>query len=197
MWQRADPAVSRLVGPARCPRRAGRTKTLRVSRTALNREHQALAADLYRQYAPLVLRRARRFVTACEAEEVVHEVFLKVLLHLQEFRGASSPATWLYRMTTNHCLNQLRNDKTRRNLLAQHPDSVPQPGPWGDAEARRFLDELWRHLDEEVAIVGVYYHLDGLTHDEIARILDVSAATVRNRLRALERLARAKAGSVA
>lgn len=161
-------------------------------------DRQALVADLYRRFAPVVLRRARRFVGGSEAEEVVHEVFVKVLENLDSFRGEASPATWLYRMTTNHCLNSLRNDQTRRNLLSENADAVPSiSGRQVDGETRRFLDELWKRLDHEVALVGVYYHLDGLTHDDIAQLLGVSAATVRNRLKVLESQARSAAGEVA
>ena len=69
---------------------------------------------LYRTYAPMVLRRARRFFDAQEAEEVVHEVFLRAVEKAHTFRAEASPSTWLYQMTTNHCLNRLRNSQRRR-----------------------------------------------------------------------------------
>ena len=134
----------------------------------------------------MVLRRARRFYDVHEAEEVVHEVFIRVIEKIDSFQAASSPATWLYRVTTNHCLNRLRNSGRRAELLAQNHEAVPGGGTQrADQESQAVLRQLWRTLDPELAKVGVYYHVDGMTHDDIAEVLGVSAATVRNRLKAI------------
>ncbi len=139
----------------------------------------------------MVLRRARRFFDQHEAEEVVHEVFVRVIERLDGFRAASSPATWLYRVTTNHCLNRLRNSGRRAELLAQHQGVIPGVGSQrADQESQAVLRDLWRTLDPELARIGIYYHLDGMTHDDIAKVLGVSAATVRNRLKAIVEHAR-------
>ncbi len=146
--------------------------------------------ELYRQYAPMVLRRVRRFFGPNDAEEVVHEIFLRVMERLDGFRGASSPVTWLFRVTTNHCLNRLRDRDRRRGLLDRRALDVPGYRVSAPAqEATVFLAQLWRDLDPELVQVGIHYHVDGLTHDEIARILGVSPRTVGNRLSTLARLA--------
>ncbi|MCB9731729.1 MAG: sigma-70 family RNA polymerase sigma factor [Deltaproteobacteria bacterium] len=148
-------------------------------------------AELYRSYGPAVLRRVRRFVAPSDAEEVVHEVFLKVVERHASFRADSSPATWLYRLVTNHCLNRARDAGRRRELLAEHGAPAWQSaGAPADPEARVFLAELWRALDADAAELGVLYFVDGMTSAEIARVLGVTDRTVQNRVNRLVTLAR-------
>ncbi len=144
---------------------------------------------LYRRFAPVVLRRALAFFDAAEAEEVMHEVFLKTL-EKGGFEGRSSPVTWLYRVTTNACLNRIRDRDRRRDLLAARRDELAPLVRGPVQEDRAFLGELWRTLDPELAQIGVYYYVDGMTHDQIAEVVECSPATVRNRLAALKRAAK-------
>jgi len=153
---------------------------------------QVDVAPLYRRYAPLVMRRVRRFVGPQEAEEVVHEVFLRVVEKVDSFRAESSPVTWLYSLTTRHCLNRVRDTGRRRELLEERVLDVPIPGPAApSSETALFIKQLWRSLDPELAQVGVHYFVDGMTHDEIARIQGCSPRTIGNRIHQLQELARA------
>ena len=145
--------------------------------------------ELYREWGPMVFRRIRRFYDAVEAEEVLHEVFVKVLENVDSFRADASPSTWLYRIATNHCLNRLRNARRRRELLAEHGADLYPARVGASQEAELLLAQLWKQLPEELLQIAVYYHVDGMTHAEIARVLDVSRRTVGNRLKELEDLA--------
>jgi RNA polymerase sigma-70 factor (ECF subfamily) len=151
-------------------------------------------ADLYKRYGPLVLRRGRRFLGDAEAEEVLHEVFLKALERAHEFRGEASPSTWLFRVTTHLCLNRRRDMKRRTELLERFGPTVWAKSHSGEApEARAFLKALWRTLPEELAMIGILYWVDGLTTAEIGRMLGVSDRTIANRLTTLTEAAK-KAG---
>ncbi len=169
--------------------------------TGLDETDRAPPADLdlaalYRQYAPLVLRRVRRFVGPQEAEEVVHEIFLRALEKRDTFRSESSPVTWLYTLTTRHCLNRIRNSGRRRELLDVHAGAIPAQAPMGaSAEARLFLQQFWKTLDDEVALIGIYYFVDGLTHAEIAKLVGCSPRTVGYRIQQLQAQAQAAGGS--
>ena len=67
---------------------------------------------LYEQYGSWIFNRAKGFLKNEEAAwEAVQDIFLKVLEVGDKFRGESSPWTWLYRITTNHCLNLIRSRK--------------------------------------------------------------------------------------
>lgn len=152
---------------------------------------------LYRRHGAVVLRRIRRFYRdPVEAEDVLQEVFVRVMDKIGTFRGDSSMTTWLYQLTTRHCLNRLRNEGRRRELLALE-GGVDWSAPVSDASQERevLFRSLWRVLDEDLVEIGIYYHLDGMTHDEIARIIGVSRRTVGNRLVELESRAKAAGGA--
>jgi RNA polymerase sigma factor (sigma-70 family) len=140
-------------------------------------------AALYRQYGALVRRRIRRFFSDEEADDVLQEVFTRVIVSQASFRGDSAPATWLYQVTTRHCLNRLR-DRGRRDELWVERGAVywSQPVASADQEARARLAQAWRGMDDELVTIGIYYHLDGLTHERIAELVGCSRRTVGNRL---------------
>src|SRR5205807_662621 len=69
---------------------------------------------LYRQYAPVLFRRARRLVGRdAEAWDVVQQVFERLMTSSEAFRREASPMTWLWRITTNVALNHLRSRSLR------------------------------------------------------------------------------------
>lgn len=146
-------------------------------------------AAFYVQFGPLVKRRIRAFFPTAEVDEVFQEVFLQVLEKIDTFRGESAASTWLYRLTTHHCINRLRDRGRRAVLWDIHAPSVfgedgaPSSGP----EASVFLREIWKKLPEDLAQIAVYYYLDAMSHEAIAEVMGVSRRTVGNRLEALER----------
>ena len=142
--------------------------------------------ELYARHGAMVLRRIRRFYSADEAEEVLQEVFLRLLSTKATFRGESAVTTWLYQVTTRHCLNRLRNARRRRELLDEHgqPDWSSPIAP-AKQEAKLLVNQLWQHLDEELVMIGIYHYVDGLSHAAIAELLGVSRRTIGNRLASL------------
>jgi RNA polymerase sigma-70 factor, ECF subfamily len=147
---------------------------------------------LYAQHAGRVYRWVLRFYAPEEAEEVVHEVFLKVLERIDGFRHDASPMTWLYRLMTNHCLNRRRNETRRCELWREHGDAPwVVPAATADQHTVTYLREFWHALDDEQVTVGLLYFVDGMTHAEIARVVGCSPRTVGNRIEGLRALARA------
>lgn len=147
---------------------------------------------LYRRYAGVVYRRVLSFYRPQEAEEILQEVFIKVIERWDAFRGESSPVTWLYRITTNHCLTRLRDQKNRQRLLAQHFEVMGQEASEAiGADDKLLLEQIWRALPEELLDYAVYYFLDGLTHAQIGELMGVSRRTVGNRLQEVEAYVRA------
>ena len=136
----------------------------------------------------MVLRRISRFYTGEEARDVLQEIFMRVIDKQSSFRDDSSPGTWLYALTTRYCLNRRRDERRRQELLIEHDRTAC----WSSAvqKERReqdvLLRELWRELDEELALIGLYYYLDGMSHAEIAELVGCSRRTVGNRLLELD-----------
>jgi len=144
---------------------------------------------LYRQYGGMVMRRVLRFFPPDEAEDVVQEVFLRALDKAETFRGDASASTWLYQIATHYCLTQLKT-RSRRKRLWGTGSQLPWGSPITPAnqEAKTFLNEIWRDLDDEMLMIGVSYFVDDLSHEDIARVVGCSRRTVGNRIAALRQL---------
>src|SRR5258705_1239310 len=137
---------------------------------------------LYRAYGPVVRRRARAILGDDQlAQDVMHEVFVKALQDVDGFRGEASPTTWMYRITTNACLNLLRDRATRARLLAREVrDGTITPAP--AANARLEIQRIFDRVPAELCAIAIYYFIDQMNQDEIAAIAGVSRRTVGNRL---------------
>jgi RNA polymerase sigma-70 factor (ECF subfamily) len=149
--------------------------------------------DIYRRHGPAVFRRARQMLGVdAEAHEIVQDVFLSLLESPQQFAGRSALTTYLYSATTHACLNRVRNRKHRDRLQQQRSDEAAA----NDVDCGLTPEELLmlhraiEDLPDELAQVAVYYLVDGLTQQEIARLLDCSRRHVGDllvRLRQWER----------
>jgi RNA polymerase sigma factor (sigma-70 family) len=136
---------------------------------------------LYTAHGPMVLRRARLLLRDDQAaHDALHDVFLRVLRTEGEFRAQASPATWLYRIATNHCLNVLRDERRRVELRTRYLRPPSEAG--GDADAPIQLAQILRHVRPELQEIAIYHLVDDLKHEEIAELLGVSRRTIGNRL---------------
>lgn len=151
---------------------------------------------LFRQHGAMVYRRALRLLGRREdAEEATQEVFIRVMRSMDEFEGRSSITTWLYQVTTNYCLNHLRDHSRRRQLFAENValDDGPSRASESDLlHLRRLLSEA----DEQQARAAVYVYLDGMSHEEAAELLGVSKRTVGNFIERFLLWARSRSASV-
>jgi RNA polymerase sigma-70 factor (ECF subfamily) len=138
---------------------------------------------VYREHGHVVLRRARQMLgTAAEAEDALHELFLSLARQPEQFAGGSITA-WLYRATTNLCLNRLRDGRTRSRLLARELEPAEQRTVAASAELDLTMRTLLAQLPDEVAHALVYHHVDGMGYDEIAEVMGCSRRHVGNLLR--------------
>jgi RNA polymerase sigma-70 factor, ECF subfamily len=130
---------------------------------------------LYRTYGHSVLRRARQILANdADASDVLQEIFAGLVARPEQFAGRSSPSTFLYSVTTHACLARLRDRANRVRLLDE------QVRPWSSeidprsAEARVAVRAALALLPDDEAQAAVYYHLDGMSHAEIAAVLACS-----------------------
>jgi RNA polymerase sigma-70 factor (ECF subfamily) len=142
---------------------------------------------LSRRYGAMVLRRCRRLLgDEDEALDACQDVFVRLLEHRMELNDAY-PSSLLYRIATNVCLNRIRTRERRpatpdEELLA----SIAATGePGAGSDARLLLDRLFRRHPESSRTIAVLHFLDGLTHEEVARVTRLSVSGVRKRLRRL------------
>ncbi len=145
-------------------------------------------AGLYERHGFAVFRRCRRLLRdEAEARDAVQEVFLKALENPGLFRAAASPATFLYAVATNVCLNQIRNRAARDANWAEAVardlvEAQPALGPEGELAGRQLWELLLRETDQVMRAIVLYHFIDGLSQGEIAGLVGVSRVTVNQRL---------------
>ena len=151
---------------------------------------RAEVEQLYRQYGSLVLRRARSILrNEDEAMDVMQEVFVRVIRNIDAFRGDASPTTWLYRITTNLCLNRIRDRKRQRQKLeAEGPPATDSSG--GGHGARIDIYRVLEFMPAKAAEPALFHYVDGMSHREIAELLGIPRRTVSNRIKVFDKLAR-------
>ncbi|MFY9557405.1 MAG: RNA polymerase sigma factor [Blastocatellia bacterium] len=130
------------------------------------------------------------------AEDVLQIVFLKIYRGLPGFRFEAGLATWVYRITLNECQNQLRRRGARHLPLEailgtfdEIDSNVLQDIEQVSRERRKIVQEAVMILSPRLREVVVLKYVEGLSYDEIARVLECAPGTVASRLnRALKEL---------
>jgi RNA polymerase sigma-70 factor (ECF subfamily) len=136
-------------------------------------------ADLYREHAPGILGYLRRrFGRRLCADEVLQETFAQAAARPDRLAEAESPRAWLFAIARNVAVRDIR----RRRPAAPLPEDLAAPLP-DEADLR--LERMRRavaSLPVEKRETLELRLRDGLTYDEIARVLCIPVGTVRSRL---------------
>jgi RNA polymerase sigma-70 factor, ECF subfamily len=141
----------------------------------------------YRSHGDLVLRRARQILAdESDAREALQEIFVSLLDDPKQLEGKHSLTAWLYTATTHHCLNVLRNRRTRLRLVSEHVAPMTASSVNASGEARAVVHQALAKLSDELARAAIYYYLDGMTHEEIAELLGYSRRHIGNLLEQIE-----------
>jgi len=142
---------------------------------------------LYNRYGSMVYHRCLRILgNQQDAMDATQEVFARVMRHYHSFRQESSPSTWIMRISTNHCLNVIRNRRGRQAKLTAHRGEL-QPVDRGErafdkVDRIELIRTLLVRFDPEIQRLVIHHYIDGMTKEEIARTVGISVPTVRKRL---------------
>ncbi|MFZ0456479.1 MAG: sigma-70 family RNA polymerase sigma factor [Ignavibacteriaceae bacterium] len=153
--------------------------------------------NLFDDYSRMVFNVAFRMLQNREdAEDVTQDVFLKVYKSLKHFRGESQISTWIYRITVNLSLNFQRKRKYRQWLSLDFnssdnddreidiPDSKEENpnGIMERKETEQIVQAAINSLSEQQRVALLLHRYEGLSYEEIAKIMDTSVASVESRL---------------
>ena len=126
-----------------------------------------------------------------DAAEAAQEAFLAAWQGLKNFRGDSSFSTWLYRLSSNACVDLLRREGRRQAAVSLDGEDLnldipsPIPSPQEEAERRELREQIeagLRALPPEYRAVLVLREMQQLRYDEIAHVLELDVGTVKSRI---------------
>ncbi len=154
-------------------------------------------APLVEKYKRMVHRLAMQITKNHEdANDVMQETFIKVYQSIHTFRQEAAFETWVYRIAVNEALNFVkRRERCRESPIETTEESEFHPNVRRKAEMandpqiqaeqvelRHWVTKAVNSLSLKHRIVVILHELEGLTHAEIASILNCSEGTVRSRL---------------
>jgi len=142
-------------------------------------------SELVSAYRMRVLRTAAGLLGSTEeAEDVAQQVFIRVWQHLGDYDPGGSFASWLYRITTNLCIDTLRRDKHEAPL-----DEETRGGGRSDLEdriqrqdEREQLRAAIARLPDKTRAALILREYEQLSYKEIAQVLRIPIGTVMSRL---------------
>ncbi len=134
------------------------------------------------------------------AEDLLQEIFLKVIERKDRYDPEQKFTTWLYSIARNHCIDYLRTESYRRHRSLDAPinseeergavvleivksDTRAQDDEAYDKELRELIDIGVKGLKEEFREVFLLREVQGLSFQEIADITESPLGTVKSRLR--------------
>jgi RNA polymerase sigma factor (sigma-70 family) len=148
-----------------------------------NRRDQEL---LYRRYAA-------KLYTVClqysgndeEARDILQEGFIKIFENLVHFKHEGSFDGWVRRIIVNTALEKYRSKHTLRRVddidQIPEPDAEPENEDYGGLEAVDLL-EIIRQLPPKYRIVFNLFAIEGYSHKEISKIVNISEGTSKSNL---------------
>ncbi len=156
---------------------------------------------LIRAYQTPVFNLAYRMLgNADEAEQAAQEAFIRVWTRLESYNPSHKFSTWLFTITSNYCIDQLR--KRRVQLLSIdgplpiHPALMSERSDGPEAqiyenEREEIVQRLLTTLPEDYREAVVLRYWYDLSYDEIAEIMDTTVSAIKSRLfRARRQLAK-------
>lgn len=127
-----------------------------------------------------------------EAFDAAQEAFIRAWKKLDSVRADAAFSSWLYRLTTNVCLDMLRANKRKRTISltveeGEAPIDLPDPTPTPEdalmkASDREAVRAAMDSLEPDQRQVLTLRIINDLSYQQIAEVLDVAEGTVKSRL---------------
>lgn len=154
--------------------------------------NSAALNELVRRYHGAVLRVCVSLLGSREVDDLVQEIFIKILRRLDTFAGRSALFTWIYEITVNQCRDELRRRKRQRwfslqslpteTLEAIQTDEISASEHLETEELHGYLRAALNQLEPKYRELVVLRDLEGLSYEEIAKIQKLDEKLVKSRL---------------
>ncbi|MEI7542718.1 MAG: sigma-70 family RNA polymerase sigma factor [bacterium] len=165
-------------------------------------------AEIINKYKKVVFGQAYNFLrNKEEAEDTAQEVFIAIYKSIKKFRGDSKLSTWIYRITINTCKNRLKQLQRLRSHTADEfyeegeenktsmVDNIKEKEEkepdktYASSQVKKLIYKRIDELSNEHKQVILMRDVDGLSYEDIGRVLKLSVSAVKSKLfRARENL---------
>ncbi len=146
-------------------------------------------SELYRRYSGKIYAKCLSFLKdEQEAVDGVHDIFMKILVSLSRFEEKSKFSTWLFSISYNYCIDELRKSKK----IQQSPiDEIQDEKDWEDDDSQDWIEqfstaEINTILDmlhpQDKAVLLMKY-LDGFSIKEIAEVMNKSESAIKMKIK--------------
>lgn len=144
---------------------------------------------LYVRYADRVYRKCLSFTKdPMRAEDLTHDIFLKLVTKLSAFKQNSAFATWLYSITYNYCTDQVRSTRRRAEVFMDDDlESLEVSDDDGLAELAEMeagqMQKALQHLAPEEQTLLLLKYQDDVSIRDIASVQNMTESAVKMRLK--------------
>jgi RNA polymerase sigma-70 factor, ECF subfamily len=143
-----------------------------------------IVEELHHRYASKLTSFAARMVmNSATAEDLVQEVFIKIIEKPAAFDTGQKFSTWVYTIAHNLCLNTLRNEQNRDRLLTEHYQVQDQfiYHPEMDVKLiKAKMNSIFKDLSDKEKAVFIFRFEHELNLKEIASILSIPEGSVKS-----------------
>ncbi len=148
-----------------------------------------LFAELYDRYARIVYNKCLGFANSkVEAEDLTHDIFIKLYMKLYTFKGTSKFSTWIYSFTYNFCVNYIQRNsyKTREKVqeIEIKEDSLDDIDDYNFFQLKaEKLKKVLSIIDPKDKMILLLKYQDDISIKELQTILEISESAVKMRLK--------------
>ncbi len=141
--------------------------------------------EIYERYADKVYRKCYSFVNdKAKAEDFAHDIFLKLVFKIGTFKETAKFSTWLFSITYNHCMDQLRLAKKKSEQSLDEEFDLPEEEydyEFANMQAQGLKKTLDKIPADEKALLLMKYQ-DDFSIKEISDTFKISESAVKMRL---------------
>jgi RNA polymerase sigma-70 factor (ECF subfamily) len=138
---------------------------------------------LYRRHVARVHSLVRRMLSADVADEIAQDIFVRAWQKLSLFRGESAFGTWLHRLAINVILAKRADLAKQRGRFTEDDFALERtPSRAAMHETRMDFETALARLPAGAKEVFVLHDIEGYKHEEIAKLLGVTAGTSKSQL---------------
>jgi len=157
---------------------------------ALSKGDQRAFDELYKRFYAQLLGYFKNMLWGDreKAEDMVHDIFAKIIKNPDYFDTNRSFRTWLFSVASNMCKNEYKKQAVRKNTSTGVEDyrsissSTNVLAEVQDIQFQQAFEENLAKMDEKHREVFALRHLEGLSMKEIAEVMEINEGTVKSRL---------------